>query len=893
MNFKRLVTLCLLSGMLMSLCFDADAFTLFKKKKAAPAQKDTTEKKAPVRKKTTPYTKFLQDVADSASGGFATVYRTKKDKIFLGFPREKLGSRILIAGTVTSTSNPSSVMVGYKYNTPLCLKVDLLDSLALLTLPSAGGTSDSAHARAFERNYAPEVYKVLPLTFNKDSTELIFEVTSIVTSMLPKAREFDVAKGSGEGKTTWYSGLKSFPDNASIKVNSNVNFFRSVMGFKFNAGSGSISTTVSFLLLPDEKMNPRIQDKRVGVFSTAGTGGRAKVSLDDSGNGLRTYRLANRWRIEPADSAAWLAGDTVEVVKPIVWYVDDSFPKEWKDPIKKGILAWNKAFEAFGLKNVLQVRDFPAVGDEPSFDPDNLRYNCIRYVPNTTMNAQGPSWVDPETGEILNASVMVYNDVTRLLGYWRFVQTAQLDERVRAVKLPEDVLDESLVYVISHEVGHTLGLMHNMAASSAYPTEKLRDAAFTAQYGTTPSIMDYARFNYVAQKGDTGVSLIPPSLGLYDYYAIEWLYRPVYGAKDMWEEAEIASKLIDSKGDDPLYRYGAQQPSGSSSYKAYDPTARTEDLGDDPIKSSDYGIANLRYVLSNLPSWIKEDGWDYRLSLYSQLTSQYGRYLGNVLAQVGGIRLYYPGPGSSHLPAEPLDASVQKKSLEWVLAQLRNSSWVDDPTLRAHAKLGVPYSNQLASSLAGQLTGDVPERVQLCSSLPQKGGFSLGDYYDVLYRGAFATSISGRKLSSHEKTLQRELVTAFAKPLIAQRNKTSLVGGDLDSALSASWGRGITDRGTSSNMAFADGGDAFADSDQVVSANVGTEYNWCGFETEVGESDAPYQREVNIDSIDEILAYNAVFLSRVESLAGRLRTSGPTSDRAHYEYLYRTVTATR
>lgn len=889
MNFRRLTTLLALSALALSLCAPSDAF-IFKKKKAAPVQKDTTEKKAPVRKKTTPYTKFMQDVADSASGGFATIYRTKKDKIFLGFPRENLGRRILIAGTVTSTSNPSSVMVGYKYNTPLCLKVDMLDSLALLTLPSIAGTTDSSHVKAFERNYTPEVYKVLPLTFNKDSTELIFEVTSIVNSMLPKAREFDTAKGSGEGKTTWFSDLKSFPDNASLKVNSNVSFFRSVMGFKFNAGSGSISTTVSFLLLPDEKMKPRVQDKRVGVFSTAGTGGRAKVSLDDSGNGLRTYRLANRWRVEPADSAAWLAGDTVDVVKPIVWYIDDSFPQEWKEPIKRGILAWNKAFEAFGLRNVLVVRDFPSEAEDSDFDPDNLRYNCIRYVPNTTMNAQGPSWVDPETGEILNASVMVYNDVARLVGYWRFVQTGQIDERVRAVKLPEDVLDESLVYVISHEVGHTLGLMHNMAASSAYPTEKLRDAAFTAQYGTTPSIMDYARFNYVAQKGDTGVSLTPPSLGVYDYYAIEWLYRPVYGAKDMWEEARLASKLIDSKGDNPLYRYGAQQPSGSSSYEAYDPSARTEDLGDDPIKSSDYGIANLKYILSSLPSWIEEEGWDYRLALYSQIASQYGRYLGNVLAQVGGIRLYYPGAESSHLPAEAVSAAVQKKSLEWTLSQLRSCSWIDNPTLRSHSKLSVPYSNQLASSLAKELVKEVPDRVQLCSTLPGKSAYSLADYYDGLYKGAFASSISGRSLSSQEKTLQRELVSAFAKPLVAQRNKTSLAG--IQEVTSSSPELTACQAEPLSYYAESSSYHSSEQSEESV-LSLGADENWCGFETSVGENEAPYQRKVDIASIDETLAYNAAFLSRVENLAGKLRSSGPASDRAHYEYLYRTITATR
>lgn len=192
------------------------------------------------------------------------------------------------------------------------------------------------------------------------------------------------------------------------------------------------------------------------------------------------------------------------------------FQELWKQPIKEGTLRWNEAFEKIGFKNAVQVRDFPK--DDPEFDPDNLKYSCIRYLPSSTANAMGPSWVDPTTGEIVNASVLVYNDVIRLINNWRFVQTAQIDPSVRAKKMPDDIVKESIAYVVAHEVGHCLGFMHNMSASAAYPVDSLRSASFTNTYGTTPCIMDYARFNYVAQPGDKGVRLTPPV----GYIVISW-----------------------------------------------------------------------------------------------------------------------------------------------------------------------------------------------------------------------------------------------------------------------------------------------------------------------------------------------------------------------------------
>ena len=836
---------------------DAAASVFKKKKKKAQTEATAAQKPAP-KKKQTPYEKLMKEVADSACGGTFNLYRTSKDKIYMGFPRNMMGRRMLVGSTITATSNPAYLNVGYKYVKPTYFQIDLKDSLVVLSVPGANATSsDPGMQTALERSYIPKVLRRIAVqATSKDSSEVIFEVTPLINSVAPKGKDFSLTKAADE-KSTWFSDLKAFNDNASVKVHSNVDFTKTFLMLKGKVGSGSMAYTVSFMLLPENPMPARVQDSRIGVFPVGPGEGSVKYNLTSAEDGFKGYVLASRWRLELSDTTAWKNGQKVTVRNPIVWYVDNSFPEAWKAPIKTGVLAWNHAFEAIGLKDVMQVRDFPTAEEDPQFDPDNLKYSCIRYVPDATMNAMGPSWVDPVTGEILNASVLVYNDVIKLINNWRFVQTAQVDEKVRAVKMPQDIIDESLVYVISHEIGHTLGLMHNMGASSAYPTDSLRNAAFTAKYGTTPSIMDYARFNYVAQPGDKGVKLVPPSLGVYDGYAIKWLYTPVIGAKDIWEEAEIAGKIIEAKAGDPLYRYGAQQMATSAAYGSYDPSARTEDLGDDPIKSSDYGIRNLKYILSRMNEWVGADDEDFthRGDLYTQLTNQYYRYIGNVMAQVGGIYLNNVKDGSAVKPSVPVARKVQRASLKWVVSQLRSSSWINEPSVTSNLPLAAPQSNKICAAVAKSLASTVPTNVMLSSAVPGVAGpYTVKEYYDDLYAEVFASSVAGRRLASEEKTLQREVLTASSK--------------DVKSVLSKS---------------FAEE----AEADEHLGGQ-----DWCGFEDySLGEGQSPFQKAVRVQTIDESDGCRIVFLNKVKALASSRRSSAPSEDRAHYEYLLARVNA--
>lgn len=850
MNIKSILLSLAAAAMLVPCTVTAAAPKSHKKKKAKTEVAAPEQKPAP-KKKVTPYDKLMKDVKVKATGETFSLYRTSKDKIYMELPKKFMGRKMLVGGTITAGSNPSYVNVGYKYNNPSWFQIDLVDSLVVLSAPGLNATStDPGMQEALKRSYSPKILRRMAVAaMSKDSSAVIFDVTGLVNAAAPKGTNFAVAKSADE-KTGWFGEMKAFRDNASIKVYANVDFTKSFLGFKGKVGSGSIEYTVSFLLLPEKPMPARIQDSRIGIFPVGPGEGDTKYDISSAEDGFRKYNLASRWRLELSDTSAWLGGKTVTVKNPIIWYIDNTFPENWKGAIRKGVLAWNRAFEAIGLADVMQVNDFPSAEEDPEFDPDNLKYSCIRYVPDATMNARGPSWKDPQTGEILNASVLVYNDVIKLINNWRFVQTAQVDEKVRAVKMPQDIIEESLVYVISHEIGHTLGLMHNMGASFAYPVESLRDPEFTARYGTTPSIMDYARFNYVAQPEDKNVKLVPPELGIYDYYAIKWLYTPVIGAGDIWEEYRAAEKIIDENAGNPMCRYGAQQVSGYASYGVYDPSARTEDLGNDPVKAGNYGIANLKYILPRMNGWIGDSDPEFRhrADLYTQLASQYNRYIGHVLAQVGGIYLHL---SKAERPAVPVPAKVQRTALKWVLGQLRDSKWLNDTSVTAWLPLSTPVSNKICMNTARALASTVPENVMRASAVAgAKDVYTIKDYYDDLYSELFASSAAGRRLTAEEKTLQREILSSSSK--------------EIRSALTKSL---TEEEATAEDM----------------------DPNWCGWDDccdSLGEGNKPYQSSVSIQTIDETDSYRIAFLNKVKNLSNSHRVSAPAQDRAHYEFLY-------
>ena len=873
---RKLSSFLLLLALLVLATGESYAGELFKKKKKKAS---TEEVKEPVKRKSK-YEKLMESPGIvTAKGDFLTIHKIDQ-KIYLEYPLKYMGRDILVGGTLSATSEPLLLNVGYKYNEPVLYRVVKKDSSIVFNKPNLAATMGEDKEwvkKAMEKSYIDIPAKSFSVhSYNADSSAVVIEVTSFIKDskeLAPKVSGGLLTSSPVSSKFT-FEGVKAFEDNASLEVAQPVEAQYMTLFGAIPLGQVSTRSVITFLLLPDSKMRPRVQDSRVGIFYSLNSASARmqfpirKISQEK--DGFDTYVLANRWRVEPKDMEAWKRRELVEPVKPIVWYVDDAFPDEWRGPIKAAVLNWNKAFEKIGFKNVMVAKDFPK--DDPNFDPDNLKYSCIRYCPNAEANAMGPSWVDPTTGEIINASVIVYNNVVQLINNWRFVQTAQVDPRVRAVKMPKDVFDESLTYVITHEIGHTLGMLHNMSASASVPVDSLRSVSFTQKYGTTPSIMDYARFNYVAQPGDKGVKLTPPDLGVYDYYVIKWLYSPVPEAKDMWEESKIAEKWIDEKAGDPRYRYGRQQLAFR-----IDPSALEEDLGDDPVKAGTYGIKNLKYILNHLNEWISDDpDFSHRMQLYSGIQEQYMRYLLNALYQVGGIYLSQVKDGTDGEAVKSVAHAKQKEALAWVLKELRNSSWIDRPELINKTKLAVYPSAKIIAAVS-KVIESKRAMVLLSSHVSQdKNLYTIGDYYDDLYAGVFAPTIQGKKLNQEEKLLQKNIFNRMGVTCTDYIKNTRAIK-SLHPSLEEM-------------MAYNLFSKSFMDEmyrhlqEMEQESGLGTVARRL-LPVQFGQAASPFQEEVEIGMIDETFGYNQAMLNRVVTLLKGKVGAANRDDRVHYESL--------
>ncbi len=718
-------------------------------------------------KKKSKYEKILKDhKSESSVSSFLGLYKID-GKVYLDLPIKELGQDLLMGVTVSSVSDPEISQIGFKYEDPIHVRFSQKDSVIVLSEINDNMFRYQQTAemnKSLDQNYQDVDLTTFPIkAYNADSTSVVLDLTNLFLTndklfpSLQKNNFWYRLNVSARRDLSHIEAVKTFEDNACIK------FSRTYMG-SISWGNRSrpldmpiqIGLNFSILKLPKEIMTPRLADSRIGYFQSS------KAAVED---GIQSYvDLIHRWRLEPCDSLAVQSGKLSKVKKPIVFYVEDTFPKMWQEAIKLGVLKWNKAFEKIGFKEAVQVKPFPK--DDPNFDPDNLKYSCFRYLPVRIPNAMGPSWVDPRSGEIINATVLVYNDIVQVLNHWRFVQTAQLDKRVRSVRLPEQLMKESLAYVFTHEVGHTLGLMHNMGASSAIPVDSLRSVSFTHKYGTTPSIMDYARYNYVAQVEDKGVALAPPSLGVYDFFAIRWGYQLFPESKgDCMKEHERLSQMLREKEGNKWYRYGVAQY-----FDRYDPSSIEEDLGDDPVKASTYGLKNIHYIMDHLPLWFpaKDDETsEHKAELYNALLYQSLGYISNVAMNLGGVYLAQTSEGSGLPRYQVVPRDKQVRSLIWLLEQISIFDQLVNKSLERKLYASNFGQFKIAQERLYSRVWKGLYQVARAYDLDSKSLSPL-DFCEALYQYGFASSEKGQaSLSKKEQRIQELLL----KSLLDRLNK--------------------------------------------------------------------------------------------------------------------------
>ncbi len=666
--------------------------------------------------------------------GLFNVYK-KDEKYYFEIPDSLIGREMLMVTRVAKMS-VSIPLTQHKLNEQV-LRWDKKGKNFLLRENSyVNFANDSLpiSEAVVNSNFEPILFKFKIEARNDSLNTNLIDVTNLFNSDVkplgyPQRSRKSRKISSLDTKLSYIESIKSYPKNIEAR---HVKTYRSS---ETESGTVSMEINNSMVILPKTPMKRRYFDERVGWFTNSQT----DYGIDNQE--AKTVKYLKRWRLEVKDEdiEKFEAGELVEPKKPIVYYIDPATPKKWRKYLKQGVEDWQVAFEAAGFKNAILAKDPPSTEEDPDWSPEDVRYSVIRYIASPILNANGPSTSDPRSGEIIESDINWYHNVMKLLRNWFFIQTSVINENVRSPEFDNETMGRAIRFVSAHEVGHTIGLPHNFGSSSAYPVDSIRSKKFTKKFGIAPSIMDYARFNYIAQPGDEGVSLVI-DVGPYDKYSTMWGYKPILN-KTAEEEKEVLNKWIKERANDPVYRFGSS---------SIDPSSQTEDLGNDAIKASNYGIANLKRIIPNLIEWTTEDGenYDELKYLYGQVLSQFRRYLGHVSTNVGGVYQHYKTSDQEGAVYTHVEKSHQKNCIKFL-----NKNLFETPTW--------------------MLDKNILERVQFAGAVDQVRGLQSSYLNRILDFGRLARVIENEALNGAKAYSLDELMLDLKNGIFSELKNNS------------------------------------------------------------------------------------------------------------------------
>ncbi|WP_285060073.1 zinc-dependent metalloprotease [Pedobacter ginsengisoli] len=757
----------ILYGLVM-VCFSCRIFK--KPQKKAPVASaattknlaDTTKEAAPSKLK--PYEEVITKKAVTGIG-LIKVHRVE-EKYFFEIPNSLLEKDLLIVNRIYKGAiGASAGMLGYRGDQINEKVVRLAKGLnyklflkSMSYTERAADSSDNGMYRSVRNSSLQPIVAAFDIkAVNKDSTASVIDVTDYLNAdnevLFFDSKVKTALKLSGlQADKSYTTAVRTFPENVEIRT----------MKTYSTAEPGKNATyelNSSIIRLPEQLMLPRSFDERVGYFATGYT------DFDSNPQGVAKTSMITRWRLEPKkeDEQRYLKGELVEPKQPIVFYIDPATPKKWVPYLIQGVEDWNQAFEAAGFENAVIAKEAPV--NDSTWSMESARHNVIVYKPSAVPNASGAHVHDPRTGEILETHVNWYHNVMQLLRNWYFIQASTVDPKARKMKFDDALMGQLIRFVSSHEIGHTLGLRHNFGSSSTVPVEKLRDKAWVEANGHTPSIMDYARFNYVAQPED-GISEkgIFPRIGDYDKWAIEWGYR-WHPEMDKAKEKIFLNNWIIAKtsGNKRLW-FGTETNTS-------DPRCQSEDLGDNATLASAYGIKNLKRILPNILTWTKEEneGYDNAKMMYGELLQQYDMYLGHVVRNVGGIMFNAKVVESKGDFVNFVPKNRQKEAVRFINQQLFNTPmWLLNKDLfKNTGAAGLPgvISNAQNKVLVKLLDMGTLSNMHQSLTLYGKNAYGPAEMLQELRNNIFNELYTGKAISIYRRNLQKSYLDRLMQVL--------------------------------------------------------------------------------------------------------------------------------